>query len=87
MIFYDYLKKNLDSTAMITLSTGYDIFQYNYWNWLSNGQFHLLNDDYTVGHILHDGNIEQNEDGSVVFSANYHPQKLILNFYFGKASK
>jgi hypothetical protein len=87
MTFNDYLLNQLSQTVMITLSTGHDIFQYNYWNWLSNGQFHLLNDDYTIGHILHDGTISQNEDGSLVFSAHYHPCKLILNFYFGKASK
>lgn len=87
MTLYYYLLNHLDQTAMIDLRTGDDIFQYNYWNLLSNGQFHLLNDDYTLGHILHSGSISENEDGSIVFSSQYHPTKLILNFYFGKTTK
>jgi hypothetical protein len=88
MTFHDYLLKNLENTAMIDLRTGDDIFQYNYWNWFHQKfELHLLNDDYTIGHILHGGTISENEDGSVVFSSKHHPCKLILNFYFGKASK
>jgi hypothetical protein len=88
MTFHDYLLKNLEHTAMIDLRTGDDIFQYNYWNWFhQKGEFHLLNDDYTLGHILHYGSVESTKDGSIVFSSKHHPCKLILNFYFGRASK
>ena len=88
MTFHDYLLQNIENTAMIALHTGDDIFQYNYWNWFhQKGEFHLLNDDYTLGHILHTGNVESADDGSIVYSSHYHPRKLILNFYFGKVSK
>jgi hypothetical protein len=88
MTFHDYLLKNLEHTAMIDLRTGDDIFQYNYWNWFhQQSQFHLLNDDYTLGHILHDGEIDIYEDGSIRYFSKYHPCKLVLNFYFGKATK
>jgi hypothetical protein len=88
MTFHDYLLKNIENTVMIALHTENDIFQYNYWNWFhQKGEFHLLNEDYTIGHILHNGSVENQDDGSILFSSFYHPSKIILNFYFGKVLK
>lgn len=87
MTFHDYLLKNLEQTAMISLSVdGGEPFQYNYWNWFhSHGQFHLLKDDYSIGHIIHNGSVEQKDDGSVVLKSQYHPKQCVINFYFGGA--
>jgi len=87
MTFYKYLLINLGNTVSIDLHVGDNIFQYNYWNWIlrdsihyQKSELHLLNDDYTIGHILHDGTISKNEDGSVVYYSAKYPCKLILNF-------
>jgi hypothetical protein len=88
MTFHDYLLKNLSQTAMISLSVNNgETFQYNYWNWFHKlGELHLLKDDYSIGHILHDGNFIQNEDGSITYSSTNHPKHSVLNFYFGGVS-
>jgi hypothetical protein len=87
MTFHDYLLKRLENTAMISLAVdGGEPFQYNYWNWFhQQSQFHLLTDDMRIGHILHNGFIQENEDGSVTFTSSLHPKKCSLNFYFGGA--
>jgi hypothetical protein len=87
MTFHDYLLKRLENTAMVALVIdGGEPFQYNYWNWFhQHSQFHLLTDDMRIGHILHHGSIQENEDGSVTFTSSLHPKKCILNFYFGGA--
>jgi hypothetical protein len=87
MTFHDYLLSKLESTVMIKLTVGTDTFQYNYWNWFhQQSQFHLLRDDFAIGHILHNGSITENDDGSVSFNSNLHPKNLLLNFYFGQAT-
>lgn len=85
MTLHDYLLKNIDHTAMITLSTGgNETHQYNYWNWFHMiGQFHLLRDDFSIGHIIHDGSVVENDDGSVNVTSSHHPKNCQLNFYFG----
>jgi hypothetical protein len=85
MTFHDYLLKHLDHTAMISLSIDNQTFyQYNYWNWFhTKSEFHLLKDDFSIGHILHTGSILENEDGSITLQSHYHPKKANLNFYFG----
>ena len=88
MTFHDYLLQNLEQTAMISLSVdgGESIHQYNYWNWFhSNGQFHLLKDDFSIGHILHSGSVSKQDDSSIVLNNNHHPKRCMLNFYFGGA--
>lgn len=86
MTFHDYLLKNLDHTVMISLSIDGISYQYNCWNWFhQTAEFHLLKDDFTIGHILHGGNINQNEDGSITFNSKYNPKQCQLNFYFGGA--
>jgi hypothetical protein len=87
MTFHDYLLKNLEQTAMISLSVDSgEPFQYNYWNWFhSNGQFHLLKDDYSIGHIIHSGVVSKQDDGSIVLQSEYYPKRCVLNFYFGGA--
>jgi hypothetical protein len=87
MTFYKYLLDNLENTARIDLHIEDNIFQYNYWNWIlrdsthyQKSELHLLNDDYTIGHILYDGKVSENEDGSVVYYSKNYPCKLILNF-------
>lgn len=87
MTFHDYLLRNLEQTAMISLSIDSEQpFQYNYWNWFHNiGQFHLLKDDYSIGHIIHNGSITQQDDSSIVLKSQYHPKQCVLNFYFGGA--
>jgi hypothetical protein len=87
MTLHDYLVKNLDHTAMISLAVDdSEPFQYNYWNWFHQiGQLHLLKDDYTIGHILHCGLITENDDGGVTHTSKYHPKNCQLNFYFGGA--
>jgi hypothetical protein len=63
-------------------------FQYNYWNWFhQTSQFHLLKDDYSIGHIIHTSSIFLNEDGSIAHTSKYHPKNVIMNFYFGGATK
>lgn len=87
MTFHDYLLKNLENTAMISLSIDSEkAYQYNYWNWFPQiGQFHLLRDDYTIGHIVHCGSITNHDDGSITHSSKYNPKHCQLNFYFGGA--
>lgn len=87
MTFHDYLLQNLEQTAMISLSVdGGEPFQYNYWNWFhANGQFHLLKDDCSIGHILHSGSVSKQDDGSILLKSEYHPKQCVLNFYFGGA--
>jgi len=98
MTLNEYLVQHLDSVVMITLSIDdycYNkSFQYNNWNYLMNTinvndrEFHLLNDDYTVGHILYSGGVTVREDGAIVYtsSKNYKPKNVVLNFYFGGAT-
>ena len=92
MTLNEYLVQHLDSVVMITLSTDEkEVFQYNHWNYLMNTinvndrEFHLLNDDYTLGHILYSGGVTVREDGAIVYtsSKNYKPKNVVLNFYFG----
>lgn len=92
MTLNEYLVQHLDSVVMITLSTDEkEVFQYNHWNYLMNTinpndrEFHLLNDNYTVGHILYAGTITMREDGAIVYtsSKNHKPKNVVLNFYFG----
>lgn len=85
MTLHDYLLKNLDSTVMITVGIDKDqTMQYNYWNWFhEKSQFHLLNDDFTIGHIIHTGSVTINDDGSITHTSKYHPKTLNMNFYFG----
>lgn len=79
----DYISANINNTVMISLSVdNKESFQYNYWNW-NNQELFLLKDDYTLGHILYDGAISQKDDGSIEYSHKYHPQKCLINFYFG----
>ena len=88
MTFHDYLLQNLEQTVMISLSVdgGESIHQYNYWNWFHyNGQFHLLKDDFSIGHILHSGSVSKQDDSSIVLNNNHHPKRCMLNFYFGGA--
>lgn len=89
MTLHDYLLKNLDHTAMISLAVDdSEPFQYNCWNWFHQiGQLHLLKDDYTIGHILHTGSITENDDGSITHASQYHPKNCKLNFYFGGAKQ
>lgn len=89
MTLHEYLNQNINSVVMITLSTDEkEVFQYNHWNYLTNGGFHLLNDDYTLGHILHPGNITIRDDGAIIYtSLDYKPNKVVLNFYFGGATQ
>lgn len=84
----EYLTKNKDSIAMITLSVDNgDPFQYNYWNWINeHNQLVLLKDDYSVGHILYNGSLTINDDNSISYRSEYHPKNCILNFYFGGVS-
>jgi hypothetical protein len=95
MTLDEYLVQHLDSVVMITLSTDEkEVFQYNHWNYLMNTmnlndrEFHLLNDDYTLGHILYSGGVTVRENGAVVYtsSKNYKPKNVVLNFYFGGAT-
>lgn len=61
--------------------------QYNYWNWFyQTSEFHLLKDDYSLGHIIHTSSVSLNEDGSITHISNYHPKNVIMNFYFGQAT-
>lgn len=84
----EYLTKNKDSIAMITLSVDNgDPFQYNYWNWINeHSQLVLLKDDYSIGHILYNGSLTINDDNSISYHSEYHPKNCILNFYFGGVS-
>jgi hypothetical protein len=62
-------------------------FQYNYWNWFyQTSEFHLLKDDYSLGHIIHTSSVSLNEDGSITHTSKYHPKNVIMNFYFGQAT-
>jgi len=85
MTFHNYLLKTLDHTAMIALSIdNKSSIQYNYWNWFhTTGEFHLIKDDFSIGHILHQGSIIENNDGSISFQSQYFPKNCVLNFYFG----
>jgi hypothetical protein len=88
MILNEYLTQQLDNTVMVLLSIdNKEIFQYNYWNWISEtNQLHLLNDNLSIVHIIYTtGIIEINENGSISYKSKYHPQNCIINFYFGKA--
>jgi hypothetical protein len=96
MTLDEYLLQHLDSVVMITLSTDEkEVFQYNHWNYLMNminandREFHLLNDDYTLGHILYCGDVTVREDGAIVYTSswNYKPKNVVLNFYFGGATQ
>ena len=96
MTLDEYLVQHLDSVVMITLSTDEkEVFQYNHWNYVMNTisvndrEFHLLNDDYTLGHILYVGDVTVREDGAIVYTAskNYKPKNVVLNFYFGGATQ
>lgn len=79
-----YLADNLSQTVMIVLSIEDRSTQYNYWNWIqNNNQLHLLNDDMSLGHIVHNGSISQNQDGSITYSSEYYPKNATLNLYFG----
>lgn len=84
----DYLSKNLDHVVMISLAVDEsDAFQYNYWNWVSSQkQLFLLKNDFTIGHIVHDGSIDQNNDGSINYKSDYYPKNITINFYFGGAT-
>jgi hypothetical protein len=88
MTFHDYLLQNLSSTVMISLAVDNNQpLQYNYWNWFhQTSEFHLLKDDYTIGHIIHTGSVSTNEDGSITHTSKYHPKNVIMNFYFGQAT-
>jgi len=79
-----YLIDNSSQTVMISLTIHDKSTQYNYWNWIGDhDQLHLLNNDMSLGHIIHNGSVNQNDDGSISYSSNYYPKKAILNFYFG----
>jgi hypothetical protein len=85
MTLSSYLLQNLPQTVMISLSIDEkENFQYNYWNWISqSNQLHLLKDDYSIGHIIHNGNINDLPDGGVALSSDHHPKNIVLNLYFG----
>lgn len=86
MTFHQYLLNKLESTVMITLTVGDETFQYNFWNWFwetNPSQFHLLRNDYTIGHIIYGGEVQENDDGSISLMSKYHPKNIVLNFYFG----
>lgn len=85
MIFHDYLLNNLQQAVMITLSVdNQEPFQYNYWNWFHQmSQFHLLRDDFSIGHIIHTGSMTINDDGSINHTSQYYPKNAVMNFYFG----
>lgn len=87
MSLNEYLTQQLDHTVMILLSIdNKEIFQYNYWNWVKQtDQLHLLNDNLTIGHIIYTtGIVDNNEDGSISYKSENHPQNCTINFYFGK---
>lgn len=86
-ILHDYLNKNLSATVMIGLSIdNAGEFQYNNWNWFhQTGQLHLLKDDFSIGHIIHNGSIELRDDGSLVHTSKYYPKLCLMSFYFGGA--
>jgi len=88
MTLHDYLLQNLSSTVMISLTVdNKGQIQYNYWNWFhQKSEFHLLKDDYSLGHIIHTGSVSTNEDGSITHTSKYHPKNVIMNFYFGQAT-
>ena len=88
MTLHDYLLQNLSSTVMISLAIDNgQPFQYNYWNWFhQTSEFHLLKDDYSLGHIIHTGSVSTNEDGSITHTSKYHPKNIVMNFYFGHAT-
>ena len=85
MTLHDYLLKNLNSVVMISLSIDkHNTVQYNYWNcFVEKGELHLLQDDLTIGHIIHCGSISSNDDGSITHHSKYHPKNINMNFYFG----
>lgn len=85
MTLSSYLVQNLQQTAMISLSIDEkENFQYNYWNWISSiNQLHLLRDDFSIGHIIHNGIVNKLPDGGISLISDYHPKKIILNLYFG----
>lgn len=87
MTFHDYLLQNLSSTVMISLFVdNNEPFQYNNWNWLwETSQFHLLKNDFSIGHIIHHGYVTVNEDGSISHTSKHHPKDIKMNFYFGGA--
>lgn len=89
MTLHDYLAKNLKSTVMILLSVNEtESYQYNYWNWFHQiGQLHLLKDDYSIGHIVHDGYVKNQENNSLVCESHHYPKKFKLDFYFGGVTK
>ena len=84
MTFHDYLLRNLSSATMIYLTVDNNQpIQYNYWNWVYQNQtseFHLLKDDYSLGHIIHTGSVSINEDGSITHTSKYHPKNTTINF-------
>lgn len=88
----EYISANISNTVMISLHIDdNEPFQYNYWNWFNHeypnwqehNQLHLLKDDYSIGHILYNGSITQQDDGSIEYSHLHYPKKCLLNFYFG----
>lgn len=83
MSSHDYLLRNLESTKMITLTVeGKDSIQYRNWNWFhQEGQFHLLRDDFSIGHIIHGGSVVANDDGSVTHTSRYFPKHIVMNFH------
>lgn len=84
MTLHDYLLKNLSQTVMIQITVNDVTKQYNAWNWFhQEGQLHFINDDGTIGHIIHGGIVSENNDGSITLSSKYCPKNCVLNFYFG----
>ena len=84
--FHQYLLDNLNSAVMISVSFD-DIEEssdYTHWNWFhEKSEFHLLNPNYTIGHIIHTGTFTTNDDGSITHTSKYHPKNCKMNFYFG----
>lgn len=85
MTLKEYIKTHNKNTVMIALEIdNHEPIQYNSWNWLdSSNQLHLLNDDFSIGHIIHNGEIDVLEDQSIVLCSSFKPISCKLNFYFG----
>jgi hypothetical protein len=87
MTLNQYLIENLSSIAMLTIKFhDMEAIQYNYWNHV-NHKLYLLDNTYRISHILHEANLEPQEDGSFLASSSYHPKSYIINFYFGGVSQ
>jgi hypothetical protein len=76
-----YLEENT-SIVMIILTIDTKEYQYNFWNIVGDALY-FLKDDYTIGHIIYNRDIEKQKDGSFVLNSNNHPKNIKLNFYFG----